>query len=316
MSGSCDHGLHGSERDSGGPGTARPAGAGIVTRLVWVLAANLVFLGVEVAGGLLSNSLALLADAGHMLTDVVALSLALVAALLARQPPTPRRTFGPLRTEVLGAFANGGLLVLMVGFIFWEAWRRFGQAQPVDAPILLAVAVVGLLVNAASAWILAGGIRQSLNVRGAFLHMIGDTLGSVGALVAGVVIWRTGWTPIDVLVSLLIGLLILWSSWGLLRQTMNILLEATPDHIDYHAVKAVLEGLPHVREVHDLHIWTIASGIPILSAHLRLENSCSDSTHWQDCLGESQRLLRERFGIVHSTLQMEPPHFTRDERRV
>jgi cobalt-zinc-cadmium efflux system protein len=287
-----------------------------VTRLIWVLAANLVFLAVEVVGGILANSLALLADAGHMLTDVVALALALVAALLAAQPPTPRRTFGLLRTEVLGAFANGGLLVLMVGFIFWEAWRRFGQAQAVDAPILLAVAFVGLLVNAASAWILAGGIRYNLNVRGAFLHMIGDALGSAGALVAGVVIWRTGWTPIDVLVSLFIGLLILWSSWGLLRQTMNILLEATPDHIDYHAVKAALEELPHIREVHDLHIWTISSGIPILSAHLRLEDSCSGSTHWPECLDASRQLLQERFGIVHSTLQMEPPHFARDDRQV
>ena len=299
-----------------GSATGRPAGAGAVSRLVWVLAANLVFLAIEVAGGILANSLALLADAGHMLTDVVALSLALAAAMLASQPPTPTRTFGLLRTEVLGAFANGILLVLMVGFIFWEAWHRFGQAQAVNAPVLLAVAAAGLLVNAGSAWILAGGIRHSLNLRGAFLHMVGDALGSAGALVAGVVIWRTGWTPIDVLVSLFIGLLILWSSWGLLRQTMNILLEATPDHIDYHAVKAALEGLPHVQDVHDLHIWTIASGIPILSAHLKLENSCSDSLHWQECLGESRRLLRERFGIVHSTLQMEPPDFVRDDRQV
>ena len=313
MSGICGLGHQAHTEESG---KEPPAGAGTVSRLVWVLAANLVFLFVEVAGGLLANSLALLADAGHMLTDVVALALALVAALLASQPPTPRRTFGLLRTEVLGAFANGGLLVLMVGYIFWEAWQRFGKAQAVDAPNLLAVAGVGLLVNAASAWILAGGIRQSLNLRGAFLHMVGDALGSAGALVAGVVIWRTGWTPIDILVSLLIGLLILWSSWGLLRQTMNILLEATPDHIDYHAVKAALEELPHVQEVHDLHIWTIASGIPILSAHLRLENNCSDSTHWQECLGESRRLLQERFGIVHSTLQMEPPDFVRDDRQV
>ena len=157
MNGSCGHGAHTPGQGAADPGTVRPAGAGIVTRLVWVLAANLAFFAVEVAGGILANSLALLADAGHMLTDVVALALALVAALLSRQPPTPRRTFGLLRTEVLGAFANGGLLVLMVGFIFWEAWRRFGQPQAVDAPILLAVAVVGLLVNAGSAWNPCGG---------------------------------------------------------------------------------------------------------------------------------------------------------------
>jgi cobalt-zinc-cadmium efflux system protein len=289
---------------------------GMVSRLVWVLAVNFIFLLVEVAGGLLANSLALLADAGHMLTDVAALALALAAALLARRPPTPRRTFGLLRTEVLGAFTNGALLVLMVGFIFWEAWQRLHESQSVQVPILLAVGTVGLAVNAASAWILAGGARESLNVRGAFLHMVGDALGSVGAIGAGLVIWWTGWTPVDALASLFIGLLILWSSWGLLRQTMNILLEATPENIDFEEVKRTLEELEHVTEVHDLHIWTIASGIPILSAHLRLENSCSDSTHWQHCLREAQALLRKRFGIVHSTLQMEPPHFVGDDRPV
>ncbi len=275
-------------------------------RLWWALVINLVFLIIEVIGGILTNSLALLADAGHMLTDVGALGLAIFVAHMARRPATPGRTFGLLRAEVLGAFVNGATLVLIVGFIFYEAWKRLGHVQKIDGPFMLIVAALGLLANIGSALILAEGRKENVNVRGAFLHMVADALGSIGAIIAGVVIWTTGWFPIDSIASVVIGLLILWSSWGFLKQTMNILLEATPENIDYLEVKKSLEDMEHIDAVHDLHIWTITSGMPVLSAHISLSSCCSGTSHWQDCLGNAQTLLKERFGIEHTTLQVEP----------
>lgn len=275
-------------------------------RLWWALAINLAFLVVEVVGGIMTNSLALLADAGHMLTDVAALALALFVSYLAGLAPTPRRTFGFIRAEVLGAFVNGATLVLIVGLIFREAWYRMGSPVEIDGPLMLLVAVLGLLANLVSAWILAGSRKDNVNIEGAFLHMMADALGSVGAIIAGVVIWTVGWTPIDPIASVVIGLLILWSSWGLLKQTMNILLEATPENIDYLEVKNALEDLEHVEKVHDLHIWTISSGVPILTAHVVLDPCCCDTTHWQECLKIARDLLHDRFGIDHSTLQVEP----------
>jgi cobalt-zinc-cadmium efflux system protein len=275
-------------------------------RLWWALVINLVFLIVEVIGGIVTNSLALLADAGHMLTDVAALALALIVARLAQRPATPERTYGLMRAEVLGAFVNGATLVLIVGLILREAWLRLGHPEPIDGPLMLGVAVAGLLANVVSAWILAGGREHNVNVQGAFLHMVADALGSVGAIVAGAVIWTTGWYPIDPIASVVIGLLILWSSWGLLKRTMNILLEATPEGISYLEVKETLENMEHIEQVHDLHIWTITSGVPILSAHISLSDCCCDENHWSECLAEATGLLKDRFGITHSTLQVEP----------
>lgn len=275
-------------------------------RLWWALIINLVFLAVEIVGGILTNSLALLADAGHMLTDVGALALALFVAHIARRPATPDRTFGLLRAEVLGAFVNGATLVLIVGLIFWEAWERLGHIKEIDGPFMLIVAVLGLLANVASAMILAKGREENVNVRGAFLHMVADALGSLGAIAAGVVIWTTAWYPVDSIASIVIGLLILWSSWGFLKQTMNILLEATPENIDFIEVKKALEDMEHIDEVHDLHIWTITSGMPILSGHITLSSCCSETNHWQECLAEAQKILKDRFGIEHTTLQVEP----------
>ena len=275
-------------------------------RLWWALGINLVFLGVEIVGGILTHSLALLADAGHMLTDVAALALAIFMARLARSPATPGRTFGLLRAEVLGAFVNGATLVLIVGLILRAAWMRLGAPVPIAGPAMLAVAVAGLLANLASARILAGSRQENLNVEGAFRHMMADALGSVGAIVAAAVISSVGWYPIDAIASVAIGLLILWSSWGLLRQTINILLEATPKNVDYDEVKKALEALEHIERVHDLHIWTITSGAPVLSAHISLAACCAGSDHWQQCLQSAQDLLRDRFGIDHSTLQIEP----------
>lgn len=275
-------------------------------RLWWALVINLIFLVVEVIGGILTNSLALLADAGHMLTDVGALALAIFVAHLARKPATPGRTYGLLRAEVLGAFVNGATLVIIVGFILWEAWERLGSRQTVDGPVMILIAVLGLLANVVSAFILAKGREENVNLKGAFLHMIADALGSVGAIIAGLVIWTTGWIPIDTIASVVIGILILWSSWGFLKQTINILLEATPENIDYLDVKNSLEKMEHIDTVHDLHIWTITSGVPVLSAHIKLSTCCANTDHWQNCLGDAQNLIKEKFGIEHTTLQIEP----------
>lgn len=284
---------------------------------LWIaLAINAVFLFIEVAGGLLTNSLALLADAGHMLTDVAALALAIFVSRLAERPATPEKTYGLLRAEVLGALANGAALVVIVGVIFWEAWRRMGSVQEIHAPGMLIIAVLGLFANAASAWVLFGSRDVNVNIKGAFLHMMADALGSVGAITAGVVMLLTGWTPVDYFASLVIGILILWGSWSLLSETVNILLEATPKDVDYNEVHDALMEIDHIREVHDLHIWTISSGIPSLSAHIRLSPECCDTDHWQECLAHTQKMISDRFGIVHSTLQFEPEDFGRDGWRI
>ncbi len=281
-------------------------------RLRIALAINAVFLLVEVAGGIVSNSLALLADAGHMLTDVAALVLALIVARLAERSPTPRYTYGLLRAEVLGAFLNGAALVLVVGVVLIEAWRRLGGVPEIDGSLMLAVAVLGLAANTGSAWVLFGSRNHSVNTKGAFLHMVADALGSTGAIVAGIVVLSTGWTPIDPIVSVIIGALILWSGWGLISETILILLEGTPGDIDYHEVKRALESIEHVAGVSDLHIWTIGSGVPSLSAHIRLDPSCSETRHWQICLRTARDLLEKRFNIRHSTLQVEPEGFPCD----
>ncbi len=193
--------------------------------------------------------------------------------------------------------------------IFWQSWHRLGRAPEVDGPLMLVVAFLGLMANLGSAAVLYSSRHETVNIRGAFLHMVADALGSVGAIVAGVVIITTGWMPIDPIASVVIGALILWSSWGLLAQTVNILLEATPESIDYNEVKAALENIEHIKEVTDLHIWTIASGIPSLSAHIRLYPACYSTNHWQFCLKEAQDMLRVRFGVTHTTLQFEPDDF-------
>jgi len=251
-----------------------------------------------------------------MLTDVAALILAIFVARLAERMATPARSFGLLRAEVLGAFVNGTALVVIVGIIFWQAWSRLGLTPHINSPLMILVAVLGLAANAGSAWVLYRSREETVNMKAAFLHMTSDALGSLGAIIAGVVILTTGWAPIDPIASILIGILILWSSWGLLVQTINILLESTPENIDYLEVKKALESLEHVKEVDDLHIWTIATGIPSLSAHVSLSSMCCDTTHWHVCLKSAQDLLRERFGILHSTLQFEPEDFVCDDKRV
>lgn len=285
-------------------------------RLAFVFGINLFFLVIEFVGGLLTNSMALLSDAGHMLTDVLALLIALLAARLAQRPPTPQKTFGLLRAEVLGAFLNGASLVLVVGVIFSEAVRRLSAPPEVLGGWMLPVAVAGLFANGISVWLLHADRKRNVNMEGAFLHMLADTLGSVGAIIAAVVIHTTGWNLIDPLASLFIGALILWGSIGLLRKSTRILLNATPAELNYREIMDALLEFPHFAEVYDLHIWSVTDGVVILSAHIRIKPECVDSAHRDQCLLDAQKMLHNRFGIEHATLQLETADHPKAERNI
>lgn len=271
--------------------------------LAIALAITGTFLVIEVIGGLWTNSLALLADAGHMATDVAALGLSLFAVWLARRPATPQRSFGYYRAEVLAALVNSATLVLIALYIFWEAYQRIGEPPEVDSAPMLVVAVGGLIANAASAWVLTrgGGHTHNLNMRGALLHVVGDMLGSIGAIAAALVMLLTGWYLADPLLSAAIGLLILISSWRLLKESVNVLLEATPGHIDAEEVRAAVGAVEGVEDLHDMHIWTVTSGMIAMSGHLEL----SGTRDWHEVLVEVSCLLQDRFGIAHATLQPE-----------
>jgi cobalt-zinc-cadmium efflux system protein len=266
-----------------------------------VLALTATFTVAEVVGGLLTGSLALLADAGHMLSDNFSLGLALFAAWLAGRPATPERSFGYQRAEILAALFNGVTLVAISIWIFIEAYSRLREPPEILGGWMLAVAALGLLVNTAGALILSRSEGENLNVQGALRHVIADALGSVGAIIAALVIVLTGWRYADPLVSVAIGLLILASSWSLLRDSTNILLEATPRGIDAEEVGRRMAGAEGVVEVHDLHIWTITSGFPALSAHVLVSQS-------EDCHArrrDLEKLLEHEYGISHTTLQVD-----------
>ena len=256
---------------------------------------------VEAIGGVLTGSLALLADAGHMLSDNMSLGLALFAMWLAAKPPTHARSFGYQRAEILVALLNGATLVAIAIWIFIAAYQRFEDPPEILGGWMLAVATVGLLVNIAAAGILWRSQGESLNLRAAFRHVLADLLGSVGVITAAVVILTTGWTYADPLISVLIGLLVLASSWGILREAVDILLESTPAGTDAREVARRIQGVHGVKEVHDLHIWTITSGFAALSAHVLVGRG-------EDCHGkrrELERLLSVEFGIDHTTLQVD-----------
>jgi cobalt-zinc-cadmium efflux system protein len=254
----------------------------------------------ELVGGLLSNSLALLADAGHMLTDVAALGLSVFAISLARRPPSRKRTYGYVRFEILAALVNGAALLGISGLILWEAWERLRQPAAIDGTIMLTVAGAGLLVNIVGATLLHSHAHDNLNVRGAYLHVIGDLLGSVGALMAGVIILTTGWTPIDPIASVAIALLILFSAWHLVREAADVLLESAPSHVDMQAILDDLGNIGGLEEVHDVHVWTLTSGFIALSAHGVID----DVTQHNRILNEVREKMRAR-GIEHVTFQIE-----------
>jgi cobalt-zinc-cadmium efflux system protein len=266
-------------------------------------AALLLAIGVTVAeavGGWFSHSLALLADAGHMLADVGALGLALFVARVAQRPATPERSYGLLRLEILAALVNGAALVAIAVGIGIEALRRLETPSEVHGALLLGVAAVGLAANVVGVMILHHGHDHSLNQRGAYLHMMSDLLGSIGAVVAGLLVLTTGWRLADPIISLAIGLLILSGAWRLVRESADILLESTPSHIALGTVHDVLVGLPGVSSVHDLHVWTLTSGVVAMSGHLVVRNPVDN----QRILEDAQQRLRS-LGITHVTVQME-----------
>jgi len=268
--------------------------------LAWALALTLGFAGVEVVAGFLSNSLALISDAGHMVTDAASLGLALMAQLIAKRPPSSRYSFGYGRAEALAAFVNGLAMLAVVGWIVFEAAHRFSHPQAVQGEMVAIVAAIGLAVNVLVAWVLSKD-RDSMNTRAAFIHVLGDMLGSVAALVAGAVIWYTGWMQIDPLLSVLVSLLILKSTIGILRESSHHLMEGVPVHIDYAALGADLEAVEGVVSVHDLHVWDMSPGEPALIGHVEVP----DLQAWPRTLKAIRTMLREKHGIDHITLQAE-----------
>ncbi len=269
--------------------------------LTITLAITATYCLVELVGGIVTNSLALLSDAGHMFADVAALGISLFAARLSQLPPTASKTFGYHRGEILAAFVNGLALWLVVGLIFHEAYQRFWDPPAVRSASMIVIAAIGLAVNIVSLRLLHQSQDESLNVRAAFVHVFGDALGSIGALVAGVIMLLWGWYVADPLVSVGIGVLILYSSWGIVRESVDILMQGTPREMRLEEIEECLLSIEGVCEVHDLHVWTLTSGRYLLSVHLVV--SASDAT--RPVIDAAQKRLRERFGIGHTTVQVD-----------
>jgi cobalt-zinc-cadmium efflux system protein len=280
-------------------------GAGSSTRLAWTLGLILAYMVAEAVGGWLTGSLALLADAGHMLSDAAALGLSMFAMSMARRPRTAKQTYGYHRLEILAALANGATLVAISILVMVEAVHRFGTPETVNAGGMVWIAAGGLLVNLAALAILHGGRDENLNMRGVWLHVLTDALGTVQAIVAGALIWGFGWQWADPAASVLISILVVWSAWSLLKEATGVLMESAPAHIDVNEVHDLMSQVSGVLEVHDLHVWTITSGMESLSAHVVVEDRRFDC----DILGEIRVTLHERFGIDHITVQMETQAF-------
>jgi cobalt-zinc-cadmium efflux system protein len=262
---------------------------------------NFAYVIVQVVFGYFANSLTLLADAGHNLGDVLGLLLAWWASHLVKTRPTERRTYGLGRSSILAALANGGFLLVAVGAITWEAVRRFGDPSPVAGGTVMWIAAMGILVNAGTAFLFMSGRKDDLNVKGAFLHMAADAAVSGGVVIAGLIIMRTGWHWIDPLMSLAINGVILWGTWGLLRDSANLALDAVPEGIDTKAVRRYLESLPGITAVHDLHIWGLSTAQTALTVHLvKPDAEIDDGLLAEICCG-----LKEHFGIAHATIQLE-----------
>ena len=263
----------------------------------------LVVMVAEVIGGILSGSLALLSDAGHMLVDALALGLSLFAMTIARRPATPTKTYGYHRAEIMAALANGTILVLLSIYIFYEAYRRFLEPPLVQAPLMLLVASIGLTANLAGILLLRKGSQRSLNIKAAFWHIAGDTISSVGVIIGGVIIAVAGWYIVDPIIAVLIGGIILWGAVRIVRESADILLEAVPRHIEVDKVIATIKNVSGVEDVHDIHIWTITSGIYALSTHLLIEDqTVSRSAEIVETVNQD---LARHFNITHTTLQLE-----------
>jgi cobalt-zinc-cadmium efflux system protein len=270
-------------------------------RLMLVLSITAAFMVVEFIGGWISNSLALMADAGHMLSDVAALGLSAFALWFSRRPATTEKTYGYMRIEILAALVNGATLIVISLIILWQAWARFREPQTVQGALMLGVAAAGLLVNIIAAFLLHSSSGHNLNLRGAYLHVLGDMLGSVGAIAAAILILATGWMPADPIISVIVALLILAGAWRLVRESVDVLLEAVPRHIDLGAVHAALRGIPGVEEVHDLHVWTLTSGYLAMSGHAVIV----DPGRHQETIHVVHEVMHREFGISHVTVQIE-----------
>ena len=274
-------------------------------RLALTLSLVVLYMGAEVLGGLLTNLLALLADAGHMFSDAATLGLALFAIWFARRPASSSHTFGYYRTEILAALMNGASLVAISIYIFVEAVQRFRSPPEVEGGMMMVIAAGGLVVNLAGLFILRGGREESLNVRGTWLHVFTDMLGSAQALVAGGLIWLFGWNWADPVASVLIGLLVVYSSWSLLKESVGVLMQRAPGHIDVDELRGALLALEGVLAVDDLHVWTVTTGMESLSAHVTIEGGRDHL----DMLRRVRRLVHDQFGIDHTTVQVEPEDF-------
>ncbi len=272
-------------------------------RLKIALVILVVIMVAEVVGGILSNSLALLGDAGHMLVDALALGLTLFAITIARRPATPTKTYGYHRVEIMAALANGTSLVLIAIFIFYEAYQRFLEPPLVQTQLMLLVAVIGLIANLAVMMLLRGVSHGSLNVRAAFWHVIGDTISSVGVIIAAIIISVTGWYVADPIIAVFIGCIILWGAVRLVRESLDILMEAVPRHIKVEEVIEGIKSVPGVEDVHDIHIWTITSEIHALSAHLRIEDQTVSRS--AEIVKTVNQNLVKYYNIRHTTLQLE-----------
>ncbi len=281
--------------------TSARAAAGNRKRLTVALVLTATYMIAEIVGGLVANSLALLADAGHMFSDAAALGLSLVAVMLAQRPATSQRTYGFHRAEILAALTNGAALLVLSVLITREAWERLSAPPDVQGGLMLGVAFGGLAINFANLWVLSGGRKENLNVRGAWLHVLGDTLGSVGAIAAGTCIYFFGWTWADPAASFVIAALVLYSAWGLVRETLDVLMQGVPKGISVDEVAEALKALPGVVDAHDLHVWALTSGKNIATTHLVID---PDADH-QGIIDASNRLLAQRFNIGHATIQVE-----------
>jgi cobalt-zinc-cadmium efflux system protein len=288
-----------------GHGHGHTAGAAHRGRLALVLALMLGIAVVQVAGAVFSGSLALLADAGHTVTDSFGVALALAAVWIAARPARGRSTFGHQRAEILAAAVNALVLFALCGFIVVEAVERLRSPAEVSGPGMVLVAAVGLVANIAGALILRSGAQESLNVKGAYLEVVSDALASVGVIIGGLIVWLTGWNQADTVVSLVIAAIIVPRAWSLLREAVHILLESAPRGMDLNEVRRHLLDHPAVVDVHDLHVWTITSGVPVMSAHVVVPEE-----RLLDCgrtLDELHACLAGHFDVEHSTLQLEPP---------
>ena len=272
------------------------------SRLTWMLGLSAMYMVAEAVGGWWTGSLALLADAGHMASDVGSLALAAFALKMAQRPADSRRTFGNTRAEILAALAQGTALVAVAILIVIEAIERFGDPTPVLGLGMLAIATGGLAVNLLGLWLLGGHGHENLSVRGAWLHVLSDALGSVGAMAAGLAVWAFGWNWADPLASVIISVLVLFGAWHLLREALEILMETAPRHLDVEEIRNELRALPDVLDVHDLHVWTIGSGEVSLSCHAVSRAGADTGT----ILSAFNYLLAERFKIGHATIQVEP----------